>query len=155
MSKSYKRVMAALDAADVQTEVLEMAGETGTAQQAADQAGCALDQIAKSVILRAEEETCFLFLTAGGNRVDLDKASAVAGRPLSQADAALIRKTTGFAIGGVSPVGHLTPIKAFVDPRLSELDVIFAAAGTPRHIFPIRPSKLIAMIEGALEDFVI
>ena len=81
-----------------------------------------------------------LFLTAGGNRVDADKAAALAGEPLGKADAALIRAQTGFAIGGVAPVGHLNPIRAFLDPRLTEFDVVWAAAGTPRHVFPMDPA---------------
>lgn len=154
MSKSLKRVKAALDAAGVATEVMEMSGLTKTAQQAADEAGCALDQIAKSVIFRGEASgEAVLFLTAGGNQVDAAKASAVAGEALGKADAALIRAQTGFAIGGVSPVGHLTPVRAFMDPRLLEFDVVYGAAGTPRHIFPIGPKVLERITGATLADF--
>ena len=154
MSKSLKRVRAALDAAGIETEILEMAGLTKTAQQAADEAGCTLDQIAKSVIFRGlESNEAILFLTAGGNRVDDAKASHVAGEPLGKADAALIRAQTGFAIGGVSPVGHLNPIRAFLDPRLMEFDVVYGAAGTPRHIFPIAPPVLQAVTGAKIADF--
>jgi prolyl-tRNA editing enzyme YbaK/EbsC (Cys-tRNA(Pro) deacylase) len=154
MSKSLKRVKAALEAAGVQTEVLEMTDLTKTAQQAADAAGCDLDQIAKSVIFQGMGSgEALLFLTAGGNQVDAAKASIVAGEPLGKADAALIRRQTGFAIGGVSPVGHLTPIRAFADPRLTEFDVIYAAAGTPRHIFPIEPDVLLRISHAEPTDF--
>ena len=154
MSKSLKRVVAALEAAGVDSVPIEMPNETRTAQQAADAAGCHLDQIAKSVILWNEEaEACFLFLTAGGNQVDPARASELAGLTLGKADAAQIRKHTGFAIGGVSPLGHLTPIKAFMDPRLSDFDLIYGAAGTPRHIFPINPSRLTAIIDAEIGDF--
>lgn len=154
MSKSLKRVKAALEGAGVVTDVLEMPGETRTAQQAADAAGCALDQIAKSVIFRDEATgEAVLFLTAGGNQVDADKASAVAGHTLGKADAALIRAQTGFAIGGVSPVGHLNPIRAFMDPRLQQFSEIWAAAGTPRHIFPIEPSVLLEITDAQVADF--
>ena len=133
---------------------MEMPGETRTAQQAADAAGCALDQIAKSVILQdAETGVCFLFLTAGGNQVDVALASQAVDRPLAKADASAIRTVTGFAIGGVSPVGHLNPITAFIDPRLMEFDVIYAAAGTPRHIFPINPSKLVDITSARIQSF--
>jgi prolyl-tRNA editing enzyme YbaK/EbsC (Cys-tRNA(Pro) deacylase) len=77
-----------------------------------------------------------LFITAGGNRVDPVKASIVEGEPLGKADAALIRAQTGFAVGGVALIGHLHPITAFFDPRLMEFDMIYAAASTPRHMFP-------------------
>ena len=154
MSKSLKRVVTALRDAGIDTEPLEMPGETRTAQQAADAAGCALDQIAKSVILQDHKTgVCFLFLTAGGNQVDPARASDVAGTPLSKADAAAVRSHTGFAIGGVSPLGHLAPITAYMDPRLLEFEVIYAAAGTPRHIFPINPTKLSAIIGAKVRTF--
>lgn len=154
MSKSLKRVIAALDAAGVSAEVLEMAAETRTAAQAAAAAGCALDQIVKSIVFQdMDSGRALLFLTAGGNQVSDVKAAAVAGTPLGKADAALIRAQTGFAIGGVSPVGHLTPIRAFLDPRLAEFPLIWAAAGTPRHIFAIEPAVLLRVTGAQAADF--
>lgn len=154
MSKSLARVRAALAAAGVKAEVLEMAAETRTAAQAAMAAGCDVDQIAKSIIFRGEQSGhVVLFLTAGGNRVSAEKASAVAGQPLGKADAELIRAETGFAIGGVAPVGHLTPVRAFVDPRLMEFATVWAAAGTPRHIFAIAPADLIRASGATPADF--
>ncbi|WP_226780798.1 YbaK/EbsC family protein [Oceaniglobus trochenteri] len=154
MSKSMKRVRAALEAAGVASEIVEMAAETRTAQQAAEAAGCEIDQIAKSIVFRDEASgRAVLFLTAGGNRVDDAKASALVGAPLGKADAALIRAQTGFAIGGVSPVGHLTAIRAFLDPRLSDFPVIWAAAGTPRHIFSISPQDLLRLTQAQVADF--
>ena len=154
MSKSLKRVMHALTEAGVDITPLELGPETRTAQQAAHAADCALDQIAKSVIFCGETTgEAILFVTAGGNQVDPAKASALAGEPLGKADAALIRAQTGFAIGGVAPIGHLNPIRAFFDPRLADFDVIFAAAGTPRHIFPIDPQVLIKISGAQPADF--
>lgn len=154
MSKSLKRVVAALQAAGMEGAVLEMGSETRTAQQAADAAGCALDQIAKSIIFRDEDAgAAVLFLTAGGNQVDPAKASSVAGTPLGKADAALIRAQTGFAIGGVSPVGHLNPIRAWCDPQLMTFDMVYGAAGTPRHIFPIAPRQLLDLSGATLAAF--
>ncbi|MEL6509363.1 MAG: YbaK/EbsC family protein [Pseudomonadota bacterium] len=153
MSKSLKRVKTALLEAGVKTDVLEL-GDCRTAQQAADAAGCLLDQIAKSIIFRGlDSDRAILFLTAGGNQVDDVKASRVAGEPLGKADAALIRAQTGFAIGGVSPVGHLNPIRAFLDPRLLEFDVVYAAAGTPRHVFPIQSAVLEQITNAQVADF--
>jgi len=155
MSKSLKRVAAALDAAGVSAEILEMGAETRTAEQAAEAAGCALDQIAKSIIFRGEDSGhVVLFLTAGGNRVSAEKASGVAGQPLGKADAALVRAETGFAIGGVAPVGHLSPVRTYVDPRLLDFGTVWGAAGTPRHIFPIAPDLLLQITGGTLADFV-
>lgn len=143
MSKSLKRVIHALQTAGVKTTPVEMSDGARTAQGAADAVGCALDQIAKSIIFRGQDSgVAILFITAGGNQVCADAASAVAGEPLGKADAALIRSQTGFAIGGVSPIGHLSPIRAYFDPKLLEFDTVWAAAGTPRHVFPINPAEL-------------
>lgn len=153
MSKSLKRVEAALAAAGAEVEIREV-GQARTAAEAAQAAGCAVDQIAKSIIFRGEESgRVILFLTAGGNRVSAAKASAVAGEPLGKADAAQIRSETGFAIGGVSPVGHLTPPRCFWDPRLGAFDVIWGAAGTPRHLFAIAPDRLLTITGAEVADF--
>ena len=148
--------MRALAKAELDITPLELGPETRTAQQAADAAGCQLDQIAKSVIFAGlQSGKAILFVTAGGNRVDGAKASALAGEPLGKADAALIRAQTGFAIGGVAPVGHLDPVRGFFDRRLLDFDLIYAAAGTPRHIFPINPHDLLRISGAQLSDFMI
>ena len=156
MSKSLKRVIRALDTAGLDVMPVEMSEGARTAQAAADAVDCELDQIAKSIIFRGDVSgVAILFITAGGNQVCPDKASAVAGEPLGKADAALIRAQTGFAIGGVSPVGHLSPIRAFYDPRLSGFDVVWAAAGTPRHVFPINPADLLRTSGAQLSEFTV
>jgi len=143
MSKSLKRVTQALRDAGHDIEPIEMQSETRTAAQAAEAAGCSIDQIAKSIIFRNEDTgEAVLFITAGGNQVDPALASAAAGAALGKANAALIRTQTGFAIGGVAPIGHVNPTPCYWDPRLNDFDVIYAAAGTPRHIFPIAPVGL-------------
>ena len=154
MSKSLARVRTALDRAGLSAEILEMSDGTRTAADAARAAGCTVDQIAKSIIFRGEETGhVVLFLTAGGNRVDPARATAVAGQPLGKADAALIREETGFAIGGVAPVGHLKPMTAFFDPRLLDFDRVWAAAGTPRHVFAIAPRALLDLTGARVADF--
>ena len=154
MSKSLKRVKAALDAAGVASEVLEMADGTRTAADAARACGCDIDQIAKSIIFRGERSGhVVLFLTAGGNQVDAAKASALASEDLGKADAKLIRTETGFAIGGVSPVGLTRQVRAFYDARLLDFDQVWAAAGTPRHVFPAVPADLIRICGAAPGDF--
>lgn len=155
MSKSLGRVRAALEAAGIAADIRDV-GEARTAQDAADSVGCLLDQIVKSIIFRAETSgAAVLFLTAGGNRVCADKATALAGEPLGKADAALIRAQTGFAIGGVAPVGHLAPIRAWLDPRLMDFDRVWAAAGTPRHVFPIDPALLPGLTGAVTADFLL
>lgn len=154
MSKSLKRVEDALRAAGLESQVVEMAEGTRTAEDAARAASCGVDQIAKSIIFRAETHgNAVLFITAGGNLVDTPKASALAGEPLGKADADLIRAQTGFAIGGVAPLGHLNPIRAWFDPRLLDFDLVYAAAGTPRHVFAIAPKRLLALSDAVLADF--
>jgi prolyl-tRNA editing enzyme YbaK/EbsC (Cys-tRNA(Pro) deacylase) len=154
MSKSLRRVEAALEAAGLGTEVLEMPSETRTAVQAAQAAGCEVDQIAKSIVFQgAETGRIFLFVTAGGRMVSAEKAAALAGEPLTRADANEVRRVTGFAIGGVAPVGHLTPIPRFFDARLCEFPRIWAAAGTPRHIFAADPHDLRRILDVEVSDF--
>ncbi|QYK40261.1 MAG: YbaK/EbsC family protein [Paracoccaceae bacterium] len=153
MSKSLERVRAALRAGNVMTEPLEMPTDTRTAQQAADAAGCALDQIVKSILFAGPDAQLFLFLTAGGNQVDPASASALAGVPLGRADAGQVRAVTGFAIGGVAPIGHLSPLPVWMDPRLMDFAQVWAAAGTPRHIFRIAPDQLRALASATVAPF--
>jgi prolyl-tRNA editing enzyme YbaK/EbsC (Cys-tRNA(Pro) deacylase) len=154
MSKSLKRVERALAEAGQASEIQKMAEGTRTATDAARAVGCAVDQIAKSIIFRGEaSQQAVLFITAGGNQVDPGKASAVAGEALGKADAALIRAQTGFAIGGVAPIGHLNPIRSFWDPRLSQFDRVWAAAGTPCHVFAIAPAALLRLCGAQEADF--
>ncbi|MEN8889275.1 MAG: YbaK/EbsC family protein [Celeribacter marinus] len=154
MSKSLKRVTQALSEAALPCDILEMDGDTRTAAQAAEQAGCLLDQIAKSIIFQGTDSgTVYLFVTAGGNMVDADKAARLTGEPLGRADGKTVRAVTGFAIGGVSPVGHLSPPHSYFDPRLDDFNTIWAAAGTPRHIFAIRPADLLRISGAKRADF--
>jgi prolyl-tRNA editing enzyme YbaK/EbsC (Cys-tRNA(Pro) deacylase) len=153
MSKSLARVTQALAAAGLPTRPLEMPDETRTAEQAAVAAGVALDQIVKSILFQGASGRMYLFLTAGGNRVDAAKAAALAGERLGRADAETVRRVTGFAIGGVAPLGHLTPVPLWADPRLMDFAQVWAAAGTPRHIFPVAPGDLVRVTGATLADF--
>lgn len=152
MSKSVARVAEALKAAGLEAEILEP-GPSRTAEEAAAACGCALDQIVKSLIFQGESGRLYLFLTAGGNRVDPARAAALAGEALGRADAQTVRDRTGFAIGGVAPLGHLDAPQIFADPRLLDFGQVFAAAGTPRHVFPVAPSALIAACAARLAPF--
>ncbi len=154
MSKSLKRVIAAAEAAGLPIDALEMTVPTPTAQAAADAVNVEVDQILKSIIFAGSESgNVVLFMTAGGNRVDLEKASQLAGEPLGKADAAMIRAQTGFAIGGVSPIGHIGPIMSFFDPRLLEFDIVWSAAGTPRHNFAADPVRLVEITGAKVAEF--
>ncbi|WGW02723.1 YbaK/EbsC family protein [Tropicibacter oceani] len=155
MSKSLARVRQAIQDAGLTPDIREV-GQARTAQEAADSVGVVLDQIVKSIIFRAETTSqAVLFLTAGGNKVCADKATALAGEPLGKADAALIRSQTGFAIGGVAPLGHLSPIRAWLDPRLMDFAQVWAAAGTPRHVFALDPRQLPPLTGAHLADFTV
>jgi len=149
MSKSLARVRAAIEEAELDAEVLNP-GSSRTAEDAAAACGCALDQIVKSLIFQGQSGQIYLFLTAGGNRLDPGRAAQVAGEPLERADANTVRAVTGFAIGGVAPIGHLTAPAIFADPRLRDFEVVFAAAGTPNHVFRVAPDALLAAC-GATE----
>ena len=154
MSKSLKRVTAALQTAGADVRIVEMDASTRTAGEAAAAAGCALDQIVKSIVFRGETSGHVrLFLTAGGNRVDPALASALADEPLGRADADLVRRETGFAIGGVAPVGLIAPVPVWMDPRLTEFGLIWAAAGTPRHVFSIAPQVLARIADARIARF--
>ena len=96
-----------------------------------------------------------LFITAGGQQVDRRKAEAIVGETLTKADANLIRKTTGFAIGGVSPAGHKSPCPIYFDETLLKYAVIWVAAGTPNHVFSISPDLLTEKISAQVSDFII
>lgn len=153
MSKSLARVTTALQAAGLTATPVEMPDATRTAEEAAAAAGCALDQIVKSILFQGTSGQLYLFLTAGGNRVDPALASSLAGEPLSRADGQTVRAVTGFAIGGVAPLGHLTPLPVWIDPRLMDFPQVWAAAGTPRHIFPCPPQALACAAGANIADF--
>lgn len=151
MSKSLKRVSAALEGEA--TEIRET-GEAKTALQAAAELGVEVDQIAKSIIFQGQTTgQALLFITACGNQVCENKAAALADEPLGRADAALVRAQTGFAIGGVSPLAHKTPIRSFFDPRLMDFPLIWAAAGTPHHVFSLTPARLLEKSAAQHADF--
>ncbi|MFY0648192.1 YbaK/EbsC family protein [Sulfitobacter geojensis] len=154
MSKSLKRVRALLDSHTAPTEIKETA-LARTALDAALALDCEVDQIAKSIVLRGETTgEAVLFITAGGQQVDLERASALAGEPLGKADAALIRAQTGFAIGGVSPVAHLNPCRKWFDTTLLGFDKIWAAAGTPHHVFGMIPQQMIEISGAQVAEFI-
>ncbi len=123
-----------------------------TAQQAADGLGVALGQIAKSIIFKREPDGVqVLVVTAGDQRVDESKVQAVvcgASQHLSRADAAFVRERTGFAIGGVPPLGHAQAGVVLLDASLQRFDTLWAAAGHPHAVFPLSPADL-ARLTGA------
>ncbi len=151
---SVGRVIADAAARGLDVEVMELAAGTRTAADAARACGCDIDQIVKSIVFRvAGGERHVLFLTAGGNQVDAAKAAGLVGAPLEKADAASIRAHTGFAIGGVSPLGHVTPIDIWLDPKILSYPLIWAAAGSPSHVFAVEPAALVAAVSPVVAEF--
>ncbi len=151
MAGSIERVTLAAKEAGLRIEVMRMGASTRTAPQAAEQCGCSVAQIVKSLIFRGETTgNLYLFLLDGSARLDLDKAGSLAGEALTRADPSLVRERTGFAIGGVSPIGHLTTIEAFADNGLLLHDRVWAAAGAHDAVFAAAPNALIAAANATL-----
>lgn len=153
MSKSINRVRRHAEQHGLEIEVVRMGESTRTAKEAAAQCGCAVDQIVKSLIFQGKSSgDLYLFLVRGSRQLDLEKASAYAGEPLERADARYIREVTGFAIGGVSPIGHINPVKAFADKGLLAFDSVWSAAGAHDAVFEADPDKLVAASGAKIAD---
>ena len=148
---SVDRVRAALLAAGHPDTIEIFPDGTRTAQDAANAVGCQVAQIAKSIVLRAGDQVV-LVIASGANRVDVDKVSAALGQKVKPADGRWVRDVTGFAIGGVAPVGHLSPPRIFIDADLMALDPVWAAAGSPRHVFRTGAQELARLTGGQIAD---
>jgi prolyl-tRNA editing enzyme YbaK/EbsC (Cys-tRNA(Pro) deacylase) len=149
LSASARRVQDELARRGYTCLVIEHAEPTRTAQEAADRAGCAIGQIIKSLIFRASGSgKPILVLTSGANRVDEKRISGYAGEPIVRADPDFVRAVTGFAIGGVPPIGHVSATETYLDEDLLAYDSVWAAAGTPNAIFKLTPSELREMTGG-------
>jgi prolyl-tRNA editing enzyme YbaK/EbsC (Cys-tRNA(Pro) deacylase) len=148
---SVQRVADALRAAGVEAEIHELSESTRTAEEAAAAIGTSVPKIVKSLVFLADGAP-ILALVSGSNRLDTDRLGAELGREIARADAATARAATGFAIGGVPPLGHATPLDVVVDRDLLQYDVVWAAAGTPHAVFPITPAELVRASGGRVVD---
>ncbi len=151
MKLSVRRVRDALAAAGLHPEIVEYAETTRTAQAAADALHTTVERIVKSLVFLADEEP-LVVLASGVNRVDTAKIGRELGRRIERADAARVRAATGFAIGGVAPVGYPAPVETLIDRDLLQYDLVWAAAGTPNHVFPIAPADLVRVTGGRVLD---
>lgn len=132
--------------------VLEFDESTRTAADAAAAVACTVAQIAKSMIFRTTASNrSVLVITSGSNRVDPVKVAALIGEPISRADADFVREATGFAIGGVPPVGHIAEPLTLIDADLVPFSEIWAAGGTPNAVFRLTPADLIRLTRGRVE----
>jgi prolyl-tRNA editing enzyme YbaK/EbsC (Cys-tRNA(Pro) deacylase) len=148
VSPSALRVQAILGA---EFQVLEFDASTRTAADAAAAVGCGVAQIAKSLIFRAtHSDRPVLVIASGSNRVDPAKVAALIGESVSRADADFVREATGFAIGGVPPVGHERQPLVLIDADLAQYGEIWAAAGTPNAVFRLKPAELVTLTGGRI-----
>lgn len=143
-----ERVRAALAEAGLADVIVEFPAGTRTSADAAAAVGCTVAQIAKSMVFRAGNRAVVV-ITSGANRVDAGKVAELLGVAVQRADANWVRDATGFAVGGVSPIGHLAPPLLLFDRDLLAFDQVWAAAGSPSHVFAVAPD-LLARITGAL-----
>ncbi len=132
--------------------VVEFPDSTRSSAEAAAQIGCALAQIAKSLVFKAASGRPVLVIASGANRVDEKKITQAIGQKIGKADADYVRTRTGYAIGGVAPLGHIEPPIVLIDRDLLALDPIWAAAGTPHSVFHLSADELIRISGGAIAD---
>lgn len=146
---SAQKVQQALTARGVPCRVLELPASTRTAQEAAQAVGCSVGQIAKSLVFRGTHtDRPILVIASGSNRVNEARLGELVGEPIAKADAAFVRTHTGFAIGGVAPVGHPAPLDTYLDADLFGYAEIWAAAGTPNAVFQLTPADLQRLTNG-------
>lgn len=145
------RVESALAAHGVSCEIRELDQSTRTAAEAAAAIGCAVDQIAKSIVFRgAVSGRAVLVIAGGANRVDEAAVAALLGEKLAKADADFVRRETGFVIGGVPPLGHDRKLATFIDADLLSFEEAWAAAGTPFAVFRLDPRHLADLTGGTV-----
>jgi len=151
LKKSAERVQTVLNEFGFDLNVVEFSDSTRTAQEAANAIGCTVGQIAKSLIFKGKtSQKPILIIASGTNRVNEKAIKEYTGEKLEKADAEFVLEHTGFAIGGIPPVGHTKPITTFIDEDLMQYDEIWAAAGTPNAVFKLTPKILVEITKGSI-----
>ncbi|MGD1995309.1 MAG: YbaK/EbsC family protein [Anaerolineae bacterium] len=149
LSPSARKVQEALRELGFSYEVTELPQTTRTATDAARAVGCQVGQIVKSLVFKTESShRPILVIASGPNRVNEEKIAEFLSEPVAMADADFVRERTGFAIGGVPPVGHRQRLETFIDEDLLEYERVWAAAGTPNAVFSLDPADLTKMSGG-------
>jgi Cys-tRNA(Pro) deacylase len=152
MHSSAERVADILRALGVETQIVEFSQTTRTAQDAAAAIGAAVGQIVKSLVFVADGRPV-LALVSGANRLDVNKLRGLLGAAyVDRADADTVRQATGYAIGGVPPVGHAQALPVVLDRDLLQYDTVYAAAGTPHAVFAIAPGRLVQITGATAAD---
>jgi prolyl-tRNA editing enzyme YbaK/EbsC (Cys-tRNA(Pro) deacylase) len=153
LSSSAQKIQDILAMSGYQLQVIELPGSTRTAMEAAQAIGCQVGQIVKSLIFKTKRsQQPVLVVASGSNRVNEKRIEAQIGEPLGKADAEFVRSKTGFAIGGVPPLGHIEPLQTFIDQDLLQYGEIWAAAGSPHAVFRLTPQILQELTGGQLLD---
>jgi prolyl-tRNA editing enzyme YbaK/EbsC (Cys-tRNA(Pro) deacylase) len=148
-SPTVQRVQEALRALGGGHEVVDLGLSARTAADAAKAVGCRVDQIAKSLVFRLRDSgRPLLVITSGVHRVNEATVATLVGEAIERADADFVRAETGFAIGGVAPVGHTRPVLTLIDEHLLDFEEIWAAGGHPNTVFRLRPDELVMMTGG-------
>ncbi|HXP74979.1 MAG TPA: YbaK/EbsC family protein [Stellaceae bacterium] len=150
LSPAAQRVQELLRAAGSEAQVKQLPVTARTAVDAAAAIGCAVAQIAKSLVFKARGGKPVLVIASGVNRVNEGKIAAALGEPIGKVDANFVRDTTGYAIGGVAPIGHATPPRIFIDEDLRQHAILWAAAGHPHAVFPSSPAELERLTRGTV-----
>lgn len=152
LSASAQRVQDALNAAGIVTTIVEYDVPARTSAEAAQVLGCSVAQIAKSLVFKTASGAPILVVASGANRVDEGKVAALVGEAIGRADAAFVRECTGYAIGGIPPLGHARELTALIDRELLRFDVVYAAGGTPHAMFPLSSADLVRVVNGRVAD---
>jgi len=149
LSSSAQKVQDAIKSLGYPYEVIEFEASTRTALEAAERVGCEVGQIVKSLVFQGKtSQKPILILTSGANQVDVKRMKAHVGEKIGRADPAFVRERSGYAIGGIPPLGHLHPIDTYIDEDLLQYGKIWAAAGTPNAVFELDADQLEKMTGG-------
>ena len=151
LGKSALKIQEELNKYDLELKVVTMQSSTRTCVEAANSIGCEVGQIVKSMIFRGKTTGIpVLIIASGNNRINEKKMKNYLGEVVSRPDANFVQETTGFAIGGVPPIGHLSKLKCLIDADLFEYNEVWAAAGTPFDVFRITPDQLATITQGQI-----
>jgi len=149
LSKSAQSIQDALAEKQIEAKVVELPASTRTAEEAAKAIGCQVAQIAKSLIFRTKNtHRPILVLASGINRVNEKAIALHVGEEISKADADFTKEVTGYAIGGIPPIGHKQFIETYIDQDLFQYEELWAAAGTPHAVFCLKSSVLEDLTNG-------
>jgi len=151
LSSSAQKVQDFLTSAGYAHTVVEHNQSTRTSEEAAAAIGCTVAQIAKSLVfITRRSKKPVMVIASGPNRVSTKRMAETLGEPIDRADPDFVRQVTGYAIGGIPPVGHAQPLDTYIDEDLLALSDIWAAAGAPTAVFKLTPAELVKMTGGTV-----